>query len=152
MAYCDAADVRAAIKADAVDVIIGNECIDDEAEREAKIAPLIEGAIADADGEIDGYLAKRYPVPLTKVPRVIAKFAKDLALYNLFSRVGIDEADREKTYLTRYNAAIAFLKLVADGKVDLGIAGAGAVEQSAKQGFKIKSSKRLFTRDSMRGL
>ncbi len=90
--------------------------IEDPEEREAGIGPLIDEAIADADGEIDGYLAKRYAVPLSPVPKVINKFSKDIALYNLMSRAGLDEAGREGNYLTRYNAAIKFLTLVAEGK------------------------------------
>ena len=39
---------------------------------------------------------------------------------NLFSRIGIDESTDQKTYLNRYNAAIKFFELVADGKVSIG--------------------------------
>ena len=38
--------------------------------------------------------------------QVINKFSKDIAVYNLFSRIGIDEGTDQKTYLNRYNAAI----------------------------------------------
>jgi Mu-like prophage protein gp36 len=96
MSYCTADEVRAMIKPDALNMIIGDEYIEDEAEREAKIVPIIEEAISDADGEIDGYLAKRYPVPFTAIPKVINKFSKDIAVYNLFSRAGIDENEKEK--------------------------------------------------------
>ncbi|CAH8720535.1 DUF1320 domain-containing protein [Paenibacillus melissococcoides] len=43
-----------------------------------------------------GYLVKRYSVPLSRVPKVINKYAKDIAVYNLFSRIGIDEGEKEK--------------------------------------------------------
>ena len=113
MSYCTADEVRAMIKPDALNMIIGDEYIEDEAEREAKIVPIIEEAISDADGEIDGYLAKRYPVPFTAIPKVINKFSKDIAVYNLFSRAGIDENEKEKNYLNRYKAAVRFLENVA---------------------------------------
>lgn len=111
--YCTVGEVLEMIKDDMKNVIIGDEYIEDEQEREAKIATLCESAISDACAEIDGYLAKRYRVPFTKTPQVINKFAKDISVYNLVSRTGIDESDREKTFLNRYNAAIKFLLDVA---------------------------------------
>lgn len=119
-------------------------------EREAKIATLCESAISDACAEIDGYLAKRYRVPFTKTPQVINKFAKDISVYNLVSRTGIDESDREKTFLNRYNAAIKFLLDVAKGIISIGVEEKGGSSEAAN-GFKMKSSGRVFSRDSMRG-
>lgn len=100
--YCTVGEVLEMIKDDMKNVIIGDEYIEDEQEREAKIATLCESAISDACAEIDGYLAKRYRVPFTKTPQVINKFAKDISVYNLVSRTGIDESDREKTFLKNY--------------------------------------------------
>lgn len=150
MAYCTVQEVLDMLKADMVNVIIGDDYIEDEAERTKAITPLAEEAIDDAGAEIDGYLAKRYDLPFAKTPKVINKFAKDIALYNLVSRKGIDEGDREKTYLTRYNAAIAYLTKVAEGLVDIGISDSSS-EENARNGFSMKSSSRIFTRDSMRG-
>lgn len=150
MAYCEAYEVREMLKDDALNSIIGDTYIEDENEREAKIAPIVESAIADAEGEIDGYLTKRYPVPLSVVPRAISKFAKDIAVYNLYSRIGIDEGDKEKNYLNRYRAAVDFLKLVAEGKIDLGV---GSTQSSvANTGFSVSASPRVFGRGSMRGM
>lgn len=151
MAYSETDEVRAMIKDDALNVLIGDEDIEDDAQREALIAGKIADAIADADGEIDGYLSKRYPIPLSPVPKVINKMSKDIAVYNLFSRIGIDETSREKNYLNRYNAAVKFLQLVASGGVSIGAA-PGETSQAANSGFVMKSSPRLFSRDSMRGL
>lgn len=138
------------LKDDMKNVIIGDEYIEDEQEREAKIATLCESAISDACAEIDGYLAKRYRVPFTKTPQVINKFAKDISVYNLVSRTGIDESDREKTFLNRYNAAIKFLLDVAKGIISIGVEEKGGSSEAAN-GFKMKSSGRVFSRDSMRG-
>ena len=64
MSYCTRDEVRAMLKEDAVSQILTDtDFIEDPEEREARIGPLIDEAIADADGEIDGYLAKRYAVP-----------------------------------------------------------------------------------------
>ena len=83
MSYSTKEEVREMLKDDALNAIIGDTFIEDPEEREAKVAPIIESAIEDADAEIDGYLAKRYAVPISPAPRVLNKFSKDIALYNL---------------------------------------------------------------------
>lgn len=84
MSYSTKEEVREMLKDDALNAIIGDTFIEDPAEREELVEPLIEAAIADADAEIDGYLAKRYTVPISPAPRVLNKFSKDIAVYNLF--------------------------------------------------------------------
>lgn len=151
MSYSTRAEVRDMIKDDALNAIIGDTFIEEPAEREELVGPIIDAAIGDADAEIDGYLAKRYAVPLSPAPKVINKFSKDIAVYNLFSRIGIDEGTDQKTYLNRYNAAIKFLTLVAEGKVSLG-AEADDPATAAATGFSVKSNPRLFSRGQMRGM
>ena len=138
MSYSTRAEVRDMVKDDALNAIIGDTFIEDPAEREELVSPIIDAAIADADAEIDGYLAKRYAVPLAPAPRVINKFSKDIAVYNLFSRIGIDEGTDQKTYLNRYNAAIKFLTLVAEGTVSIGTETEDPASAAAG-GFKVKS-------------
>lgn len=151
MSYSTRTEVRDMVKDDALNAIIGDTFIEDPVEREELVSPIIDAAIADADAEIDGYLAKRYAVPLSPAPKVINKFSKDIAVYNLFSRIGIDESTDQKTYLNRYNAAIKFFELVADGKVSIGTE-ADDPASAAATGFSAKSNTRLFTRGSMRGM
>lgn len=151
MAYCTVKDILDMLKDDMLNVIIGDDYIEDVEERKEAAAPLAEQAAADAAAEIDGYLAKRYDVPFRKPPAVVVKFAKDIALYNLVSRKGIDESDREKTYLTRYNAAVAFLTKAAEGKIELGISDGSGAAASAQISFSMKSQQRLFDRKSMKG-
>ena len=133
MSYSTRAEVRDMVKDDALNAIIGDTFIEDPVEREELVSPIIDAAIADADAEIDGYLAKRYAVPLAPAPRVINKFSKDIAVYNLFSRIGIDEGTDQKTYLNRYNAAIKFLTLVAEG-TGVSIHSALAVQEAVAAG------------------
>lgn len=149
MSYSTREEVREMLKDDALNSIIGDTYIEDPGEREAKVGPIIDMAIGDADAEIDGYLAKRYKTPLSSPPKVIKKFSKDIAIYNLYSRIGIDESSDEKNYLNRYNAAIKFLTLVAEGKVSIGPPEDDPASAAAT-GFTVKSSPRLFSRDSMR--
>lgn len=151
MSYSTKKEVREMIKDDALNAIIGDTFIEKPAKREKLVTPIIEGAIADADAEIDGYLTKRYRVPFSPVPRVLNKFSKDIAIYNLYSRVGIDEDTDEKNYLNRYRAAIDFLKLVAEGKVSIGVEGGDDPASAAATGFSQHSNPRLFTRGKMRG-
>ena len=80
-----------------------------------------------------------------------ALYAK--AIYNLYSRIGIDEGESEKNYLNRYNSAIKFLTLVAEGKVNIGTGEGGDDPASAAAtGFAAKSNPRLFSRGSMKGM
>lgn len=151
MSYSTQAEVREMIKDDALNVIIGDTFIEDPAKREELVGPIINVAIGDADAEIDGYLAKRYTVPLSSVPKVINKFSKDIAVYNLFSRIGIDEGTDQKTYLNRYNAAIKFLTFVAEGKVALGVETDDPVKAAATA-FSVRSNPRIFSRGQMGGM
>lgn len=155
MGYCTVADVRELVKDDMFNSILGDIYIDEDdpetmAKKEADITALTESAIADADAEIDGYLSKRYSVPYAEPPAVLKKFSKDIAAYNLVSRKGVNENDPEKTYLTRYNSAIKFLTMVAEGKIDIG-ASKDDPGKTAAEGFNFRSSRRLFSRESMRG-
>lgn len=156
MGYCTVADVRKLVKDDMFNLILGDVYIDESdtdamTKKEADIIALTESAIADADAEIDGYLSKRYSPPFGEPPAVLKKFSKDIAAYNLVSRKGIDEDNSEKTYLTRYNSAIRFLTMVAEGKIDIGTAKEDVGQASAAEGFNFRSSCRLFSRESMRG-
>ncbi len=151
MSYSTRAEVREMLKEDALNSIVGDAYHDAE-DRSAMIGPLIDGAIDDADGEIDGYLAKRYAVPLNPVPKVINKFSKDIAIYNLFSRMGIDEDSEAKIYLTRYNAAVKFLTMVAEGRVSIGADADGDPASAAAVGFTVQSNPRLFSRRQMEGM
>lgn len=151
MSYSKRAEVREMLKDDALNAIVGDTFIEDPAEREAKVGPIIDAAIEDADGEIDGYLAKRYAVPIDPTPKSINKFSKDIAVYNLFSRIGIDESSDQKNYLNRYNAAVKFLTLVAEGKVSIG-AETDTPATAAATGFSVKSNSRLFSRGSLKGM
>ena len=65
--------------------------------------------------------------------------------------MGIREGSDEEIFLTRYNAAIKFLTLVADGRVSIGV-DASDPASAAATGFSVRSSPRLFSREQMRGL
>jgi phage gp36-like protein len=147
--YCTPEDVIEMLIPDIRNQIIGEGFIEDPEEQLAKLTPLVEESIRSADAEINGYLAKRYELPLSKVPENISKYSKDIAVFNLFSRIGIDQGERESVYMTRYKNAIRYLETVVKGVVDLGLKPVGQV---ASTGFQMSSSPRLFSRKSMRGM
>lgn len=151
MSYSTREEVRQMIRDSAFNPIVDDAFRDLELDREERLDPLIDVAIQDADAEIDGYLAKRYAVPLSPAPRVLNKLSKDIAVYNLFSRMGINAESREKIIITRYEAAIKFLTLVAEGKVSLGTESEDPASAAAV-GFTVDSNRRLFSRRQMKGM
>ena len=149
MAYCTVEEVLSMMKDDLQNILLEDKYIeDDEAKRQAMI-PLTEQAILDADNEINGYLSRRYKLPFAETPAVLNKFSKDIALYNLMSRIGIDESGRDKTYLHRYNAAIKFLMAVGKGEIEIGAYSTPDIR--AATGFQIRSGRRQFSRETMKG-
>lgn len=103
-------------------------------------------ALADADAEIDGYLAGRYPLPLAApVPGNLTFMAVDIALYHGAVGGVVTEEARK-----RYDDAIRYLTKVANGTVPLGTGNDTPTGASGAASFT--GNERLFTRDKMRGL
>lgn len=99
---------------------------------------VIDGAIADADAEIDGYLSGRYALPLANVPLVMTRLACDIARYWLF---GQDTTDLVKA---RYDQAISYLGKVAAGTITLGPDATGAEPESQSGTALLQSDSRVF--------
>jgi phage gp36-like protein len=95
-------------------------------------------ALADADAEIDSYLAARYALPLSSTPTVLVRLGADMARYRLYDD-GVPETVRQ-----RYADSVSLLKRMATGEVKLG----GATEvPKAGGGANVVASitpKRLF--------
>ena len=97
-------------------------------------------AIAEADGEIDSYLSRRYTLPLSSVPTVIKKLSVDIAIWNLYTRRDKVEEARK----SRYDAAVKLLTYISDGKATLGVdPEPSGGEQQIKAGRE--ASDRIFT-------
>jgi phage gp36-like protein len=102
---------------------------------------VLNQAIGDADGEINGYLAGRYTLPLASVPPVLTQKACDIARFFLYDEAVLDIVK------TRYDNAIAWLKLVANGTVSLGLDGTG--EEVITSGSpEMQSAGSVFGRDN----
>ncbi|BCS94611.1 hypothetical protein DSLASN_02430 [Desulfoluna limicola] len=103
---------------------------------------VVERALADASAEIDPYLAKRTPLPLTEVPALLVRLCVDIAIYRLTAEADGNTEERR----TRYDDAIALLKSIAAGKVSLGLA---TPPPSVGGGVVLSGPSRLFSRDTM---
>lgn len=99
----------------------------------------LDGAIADADAMIDGYLGGRYEIPLSPVPRAITRVAADLARYYLYDDQPPD------TVAQRYEDAMKFLRSVARREVSLGVS-EGGEQASGADLATLQSDGRTFGR------
>ena len=78
---------------------------------------VLNAALGDASADIDGYLAGRYPLPLTFVPPVLIRHSCDLTRYYLYD----NRLDPQHPAARRYTATIRFLEQMARGTVQLGL-------------------------------
>lgn len=102
-------------------------------------------ALADADSEIDGYLATRYTLPLPSTPPVVNRLACEIARYRLYDD-GVPETVR-----VRYQDAVSLLKRMSSGEVQLaGIAPVVAVG-GAGNAVDTRTSDRVFGRTQLAG-
>jgi phage gp36-like protein len=103
---------------------------------------VIEAALADADVEIDGYLAVLYTLPLTPVPELVKRLSCDIARYRLWK-------DRASEQVRKgYEDSIDTLKRISAGTVRIVIVSTG-VEPSSKTAATPGSRVTAFTDDVM---
>jgi len=144
MAYCAKSDIYPKQIATA-DVVQLTDDSGTKTVMDAALETIVDQAIADADAEINGYCQKVYTVPLSPVPPLVLKYSVDIAIYNLYSRRA--DFDVPKSRSDRYNRAIAYLKLIVEGKVALG--SATPVETSSVNEVSITSNTGEFTRSKL---
>lgn len=109
----------------------------------------IDEALNTADDEINGYLSRRYVLPLPEVPDLLKRQAVVIAFYWLGDR------DNQVTDLLqdRYDRAITKLKEIASGKLDLGLPTPEQPPEGAVGKVElVQENERLFTRDSLKGV
>ncbi|RVA07642.1 DUF1320 domain-containing protein [Mesorhizobium sp. M7A.F.Ca.US.002.01.1.1] len=107
---------------------------------------VVGRAVNDATALIDGYIAKKYSLPLVTVPDILVKVAADLARYFLHGKA----ADKDSPVTAAYNQAVAWLKDVAKGLIELDDGGE-APEPAGGGAIKTSAPNRVFTRDSLKG-
>lgn len=105
---------------------------------------VLARAQADADAEIDSYLAGRYTLPLSGTFPALVRHACNLARYHL-SGAEVTEVEAVRN---RYKDAIRWLESVRDGKTRLAADAAG---QPATEPARISvvGPERTFTSDTL---
>ncbi|MGO1072566.1 gp436 family protein [Lysobacter sp. CA199] len=111
-------------------------------EARSRIIELID----EADALIDGYLARRYKLPLPRIPKLLSTWARAIVRYKLHPQRHGDE--RTDPVVRDYRDALKFLELVATGKFSLGIDDPNEGPQSEggvqfETGFKVFGRKVL---------
>lgn len=134
MAYCTAQDM--------IDRFGEDEVIQltDRARQGIIDDGVLDRALSDAQAEVDGYLAARYPLPLASVPPVLVRVSADITRYYLFDRAATDQVE------SRYKAAVALLRDISAGRVTLGLPEAATPQTSNT--VTMESGGRVFERSA----
>ena len=105
---------------------------------------VVADAIADAQAEVDTYLASRYTLPLSSVPDAITRIAAQIARYNLWRR----DVPADHPAYVAYRDALKDLARIADGSMNLGLSQLGeALPQDG--GPSASTNERVFDRDTL---
>lgn len=109
-------------------------------------ADAVARAIEDATVEIDSYLAVRYslPLPLPVAP-LLNRLCCDIARYRLYDQAVTD------LVRTRYEDAVALLKRLSAGDVQLGMATAETPPAQTSELVYHRFAPRAITDDALRG-
>jgi phage gp36-like protein len=115
-------------------------------------AAVIARALADADAEIDGWLAKRCPVPVDPPSPRLRALATEISWYRLHQ----DGVEEKTPARLAYTDAIAYLRRVSEGQADLpgavGLVGSAPPSSASPGGARVAGAGRVFSRDRLRGL
>lgn len=117
-------------------------------EREAAAAALarVVQVLQDADNTINGYLSGRYQVPVTQAAETLERIAGELARFYLYEDGAPEHVEK------RHDNAMAFLRDVSTGKVQLGVAADGATAPVAvSAGAEMVSTDLVFSRGNSKG-
>lgn len=109
-------------------------------------ATTVAAAISDAETMADSYLAKRYALPLSPVPDVLVPVVANMARYNLHG----ERAEKDGAVYRNYKDALAWLKDVANGIVQLEAEGVASAQAAGGQ-VQVSAPERIFSRDSLEG-
>ena len=99
-------------------------------------ASVLTRAIEDAETEINGYLAKRYSLPLNSTPPILQRLACDVARYYLH-----DDRVTEQVR-NRYTDVVKLLRSIASGEVMLESASALAANPVGVNGATVTAPSR----------
>jgi len=107
-------------------------------------ANVVSKALADADAEINSYVAVRYKVPLVPIPPRVEKLACDIARKYLFKDAPLEEV------ADNYKAAVASLRDISKGVAELDADGLEPVGDTTGSP-QLSRGPPLFNNDTMGG-
>ncbi len=107
-------------------------------------ADVVNRALADADAEIDGYLAVRYALPLSSTPPLLTDIALRVAIYKLHAKVMQDKIKAD------YELARADLLRIAKGDIVLQVAGVQPAAGGSAD-VRVTDSAKDMSRETMKG-
>lgn len=107
-------------------------------------AAIVADAISEAVAIIDGYLARRYALPLAETPPLIAGIARIIAYWKLHI-VTPDEKTQDE-----YEGAMTQLREIADGTIRLPLGEAEPTETGGT-GARVTDRDRPMSADQMKG-
>ncbi len=136
MTYCDADDLRLAYDDD---VLVQ---LTDDADTGAIIESVLTDACVSVTGEIDGYLRRRYVLPLSETVQTLRSYALSMSLYRLYCR----KQGPPDWVVKLYDDAIIYLRLVAGGQADI-----DAELSASAPDISMYNPERIFTRETMVG-
>lgn len=105
---------------------------------------VVSRALADTDAAIDGYLVRRYVLPLPSVPPLLRDVALSIAIYKLHRDITSEKIRND------YVDAVKTLNQIAGGTVQLSIDGAVPAGSGA-DGVVTTDRVRPLTYDSLKG-
>jgi len=104
----------------------------------------IEQAIVEADALVDGYLGRRYTLPLASAPGILATWARAIVRYKLHGdRISGESND---PIVRDYRDALKFLEQIAAGKFSLGIEDP-QTQGSTASDVQFDTGKKVFGRE-----
>lgn len=106
---------------------------------------VVNRALADTDAVIDGYLARRYALPLSVSQPLLTDIAGAIAIWKLHT------SEPDPKIESDYKAAIAMLKDISTGVIALTAAGIEA-PSTGGTGVQFTDRDRNMTQDNMTGL
>lgn len=107
-------------------------------------ADVVNRALAEADALIDGYLARRYALPLTVAQPMLVAVAGAITIYNLHIYEVSPKIEAD------YKEAIRTLVSISNGTITLTAAGVEA-PSTGTTGVQITDRERPFTETNLKG-
>lgn len=139
--YADIDDITSRYGDDAL-LVVGDHNADGQVD-----VGRVNAALEDASEEMDTYLASRYDLPLTIVPRILKHLCVDIAMYKLSDSMDGYTEERRR----RYEDAIALLRRISKGEASVGVAKTDD-SQAGNHAVFIEGRGRVFSRGTMRGV